>query len=220
MSFASPVAWFATVAATGCQPTRRPSKTGASQRRIEQVMMDRTFAALVVVASLSLASCDQSKDRRAENVAASDGAATGGVAREEGPLKTPPMQKMAPMAVIQSQPGPDGSQVDLLKVAVTGDILTVTMRCSSDESINSELFRVANISIIDDATSQRMSVLKDNQGMPMVSDPTASGDFIGTDCAIKPGIIWAKFPAPAATSKTVSINLPDVAPFDGIPISR
>jgi hypothetical protein len=37
---------------------------------------------------------------------------------------------------------------------------------------------------------------------------------------VKPGIFWVKFPAPPATSKTVSLNLPKTAPFDGVPVTR
>src|SRR3546814_3315057 len=77
---------------------------------------------------------------------------------------------MPAATVIQSQPGPDGSQVDLLSVKVTGDILTVAMRCSSPERYNRESIRVAQVSVIDDATSQRIGVLKDNEGNAMVSN--------------------------------------------------
>ncbi|RYG30732.1 MAG: hypothetical protein EON93_14240 [Burkholderiales bacterium] len=101
---------------------------------------------------------------------------------------------------------------------MTGDILTVTLRCSSTEQVNSETFKVRDISIIDDATSQRISVLKDNEDRWMASN--VNGDYIGTSCETKPGIIWAKFPAPPVTSRTISLNLPQVAPFDGVPVTR
>lgn len=129
-----------------------------------------------------------------------------------------PVTPIAPATAIQSQPGPDGSQVDLIKLAVTGDILTATFRCSSQDKINTEAFRVEGISIIDDATSQRISVLKDNAGDWLAS--SVAGNSIMADCEVKPGIFWAKFPAPPATSKTVSVNLPDTAPFDGVTVTR
>jgi len=40
------------------------------------------------------------------------------------------------------------------------------------------------------------------------------------DCTVQPGILWAKFAAPSAGAKTVSINLPEVAPFDGVPVTH
>lgn len=183
-------------------------------------VLGRSFAALALAAGLPLGACSVAEDNPANQTGSAETPPTGGVTREEVKPSEPPVQPMAPITVIQSQPGPDGSQVDLLKVAVTGDILTVTMRCSSEERFNSASFRVADISIIDDTTSQRISVLKDNQGKPMVSDPNPGGDHMAADCETKPGVIWAKFPAPPATSKTVSINFPGVAPFDGVMVTR
>ena len=180
----------------------------------------RSFATLAAVAALPVAACSAPDDNPANQTAASETAttATAGVARETVERAEPPVTPMAPAVAIQSQPGPDGSQVDLIKLAVTGDILTATFRCSSQEKYNTESFRLEGISIIDDATSQRISVLKDNASNWLAS--SVSGNSILADCEVKPGIFWAKFPAPPATSKTVSVNLPDTAPFDGVPVAR
>lgn len=178
----------------------------------------RSFAALIVSATLPLGACSAPKDNPANQTAAAENPVTGGVARETVEREKMPVTPIAPAAAIQSQPGPDGSQVDLIKLAVTGDILTATFRCSSQEKINTEAFRVEGISIIDDATSQRISVLKDNAGDWLAS--SVSGNSMMVDCEVKPGIFWAKFPAPPATSNTVSINLPNTAPFDGVPVTR
>lgn len=178
----------------------------------------RSFAALAVIAALPLAACSAPEDNPANQTEAAETPVTGGVARETVEREEIPVTPIAPSAAIQSQPGPDGSQVDLIKLAVTGDILTATFRCSSQEKINTESFRVEGISIIDDATSQRISVLKDNAGNWLAS--SVSGNSMMVGCEVKPGIFWAKFPAPPATSKTVSVNLPDTAPFDGIPVTR
>ena len=179
--------------------------------------------AMMGIAALSLAAC-QVRDEADNAAGATDTATTTGVTRQEVTVEQPAVVPMPAATVIQSQPGPDGSQVDLLKVAVTGDILTVTMRCSSSDRVNSESFRIADISIIDDATSQRISVLRDNEGNALVSDFSKGSspqyDALGADCEAKPGVIWAKFPAPPATSPTISINFPEVAPFDGVPVTR
>lgn len=179
--------------------------------------MDIRHLALMAAAGLALAGCDVSDKPTMPDTGET---AAPGVTREPvaAPQDEAPVAKMPAQTAIQSQPGPDGAQVDLMKVAVTGDILTVTLRCSSEEKINGEQFDVAKISVIDDATSQRLGVLKDNAGDWMASNVT--GNSLSTSCAIKPGVIWAKFPAPPATSKTVSINLPKVGPFDGIPVTR
>ena len=178
---------------------------------------------LAGAAVLALAACTAKEKPTQDDTA---GAATGGVMRDEAKAEpeTWPVTPMPAATVIQSQPGPDGSQVDLLSVKVTGDILTVTLRCSSPERYNRESIRVAQVSVIDDATSQRIGVLKDNEGNAMVSNLNRSSspenDNMMVDCTSKPGVMWAKFPAPPATSPTVSISLPGVAPFDGIPVQR
>jgi hypothetical protein len=178
---------------------------------------------------LPLAACsdagsetDQGASAAPDTVSSAIGVSRTDVAPTES--SDPIVPSMPAQTVIQSQPGPDGSQVDLLKVAVTGDILTVTMRCTSEDRHNSEMFRVADISVIDDATSQRLGVLKDNTGNALASKFTKGSqpqhDYITAQCEQKPGVIWAKFPAPPLTSKTVSINFPEIAPFDGVPVAR
>lgn len=177
-------------------------------------------AAMLTTALLSACNSGNAPTSTATNESASNpGVSAGGTVIRETPAAVEaPVTPMAPQTAIQSQPGPDGSQVDLLKVAVTGDILTVTLRCSGTEKINSEAFGLKDISVIDDATSQRIGVLKDGEGNWLASK--VAGNAIMTDCTIKPGVFWAKFAAPSAGAKTVSINLPEVAPFDGIPVTR
>lgn len=184
---------------------------------MEAILVDIRHLALMATAGLALAGCDVSEKPSMPDPGETPAS---GVTREPvvAAPEEPAVARMPAQVAIQSQPGPDGSQVDLLKVAVTGDILTVTLRCSSDAKINSQIFDVRKISVIDDATSQRLGVLKDNADAWMASNTT--GDFLNTDCEVKPGVIWAKFPAPPATSPTVSINLPEVGPFDGVAVTR
>jgi hypothetical protein len=174
-------------------------------------------AAIMVAMAIPLAGCEVRDTAQGQNSASREPTPSG-VTREEVPPPEPAAAPMAPQTVIQSQPGPDGSQLDLVKVAVTGDILTVTLRCSSDQRINTESFKLDDIGVVDDATAQRIGVLKDNNGNWLASNP--SGNSIQVGCEAKPGVLWAKFPAPPATSKTVSITLPEVAPFDGVPVTR
>jgi hypothetical protein len=182
---------------------------------------------LLLIAALLLAACSGAESGADQETSAAPDAVppTSGVTRSEvvAPVE-PSVRPMPAQVAIQSQPGPDGSQVDLLKVAVTGDILTVTMRCSSEETVNNESFRINDISVIDDATSQRLGVLRDNSGNALVSDFNKASqpryDYLGAECEQKPGIVWAKFPAPPPTTKTVSISFPEVGPFDGIPVTR
>lgn len=177
----------------------------------------RVHTALAGTLALLVAACGGTNDGEANETKTGE-AETAGVVRETVEREEAPVAPVAPAAAIQSQPGPDGSQVDLIKLAVTGDILTATFRCSGPDKINTEAFRVEQISVIDDATSQRISILKDNAGDWLAS--SVSGNSMMVECEVKPGIFWAKFPAPPPTSRTVSVNLPNTAPFDGVPVTR
>lgn len=178
--------------------------------------ISRVALALAAASGMTLSACQQASAPTADEKLAGEAsapAATGnGVMREEAV----PAATSSP-AAIQSQPGPEGITFDLLKVAVTGDILTVTVNCKAEKNAWAYM-KFEEISVIDDTTSQRIGVLKDNAGAWMGS-PLAGKDRIGLKCSPN-GILWVKFPAPPAGSKTVSINLPGVAPFDGVPVTR
>lgn len=181
--------------------------------------------AKVALASLltipALAAC-QVKDDKADTGSTTTSSAT-------PPAETPTQstiaveQKTEPVAqtVIQTQPGSDGVVVDLNKVAVTGDVLTVqlSVKAPTDDSKIVSM-GAGRINVIDDATAQRYSILQDNEGNYMAS-PFFSSTIIGQHISKgETAIFWFKFPAPPATSKTVSINLPGIAPFDGVPVTR
>lgn len=181
--------------------------------------MARTIKIAGLMTTALLAACNSGPAPAPQGTATTEAADSAGTVTRETPApEAPPVTPMPAQTAIQSQPGPDGAQVDLLKVAVTGDILTVTWRCSSPEKINSQTFGLKDISVIDDATSQRIGVLKDGNGDWLASN--VAGNAIMTACEVKPGVFWAKFAAPSAGAKTVSINLPEAAPFDGIPVTR
>ena len=126
-------------------------------------------------------------------------------------------------APIATQPGSKGSQWELSKVAVTGSVLTVQFNVrTGDENLWDPSFPLSDVSVVDDATAQRYSPLQDESGKPMAA-PLNSVNNKMLKLDIKKnssGVIWVKFPAPPATSQTVSINIPEVAPFDGVAIQR
>lgn len=173
---------------------------------------------LVLLAlTVPLAACSV-RDEAENTTEATATAEPTGVTREEVAAPTPtPTPLAAP--VIQSQPGPENNTVALNKVAVTGDILTVSMTFSGSRSCCVHI-PVDDVSVIDDATSQRISVLKDNTGKYMAAPLESGGRNVGPADYDKPGVVWFKFPAPPATSKTVSIAIPGVAPFDAVPVTR
>jgi hypothetical protein len=131
------------------------------------------------------------------------------------------VRQVAPTGeVIASQPGPNGSTWDLTKVRVTGNLLTAqfNVRPRLQEDI-SYIGEIDDISLVDDATAQRYTVVEDQSGRPMVSE--LSGDSLRVNTRRdEAGTVWIKFPAPPASTTTVSITLPKVGSFDGVPVSR
>lgn len=106
-----------------------------------------------------------------------------------------------------------------MKAKVTGNVLTVELSYRTPDQgtgWQSYYFDVNEVSVIDDATSQRYGVLKDNAEAWMASPLDNDGKRIRVQTNDgKPSVVWFKFPAPPATSQTVSINIPEVSPFDG-----
>ncbi|MGH6616547.1 hypothetical protein [Sphingomonas sp.] len=180
----------------------------------------RPFAHALLVPIAMLAACGPgaktvSNDQTVSNDTTSAEAPLG-VTREAPPPATPaPYQ---PATVIQTQPGPSGSRFDLTRVAVTGDVLTVQFAASHPTSATVGL-DLNDVSVVDDTTSQRYSVLQDGGGKWMAS-PRQGARVVAYMSKGQPEVYWFKFPAPPATSKTVSINLPGVGPFDGVPVTR
>lgn len=145
-------------------------------------------------------------------------------ATQPNPTVAPPQSAPPPAAApIATQIGPKGSQWDLSRVAVTGNVLTVQFNVrTGDQRLWNPSLPLSDVSVVDDATSQRYSPLQDNSGRPMAAPLNTQNDkLLKLDIQQKSnGVIWLKFPAPPATSQTVSINIPEVAPFDGVAIQR
>jgi hypothetical protein len=176
------------------------------------------FAAFAAVPVLLIAACGRS-DKAAESPAPAD---ENGVGRIERAPAAPPVVVAAPTA-IQTQPAADGVQVSLTRVQVTGDVLTVQTIFSNPGSSGAGFrFSAEEVSVIDDATAQRYGVLRDAsdrwQASPL-QDPTSNFISFGVSQGGSE-VVWFKFPAPPATSSTVSINIPGVGPFDGAPVTR
>lgn len=167
---------------------------------------------------MSLSACGKKDEPPApEATATANSTTSSGVTREVVEAPVPAPVPVAP-AAIQTQPGPKGSQVALNKVAVTGDVMTVQLSYVGGSGYTSP--ELDQISVIDDATAQRISILKDNGGKWMAAPLNSSAKELWIGMGRDPVIVWMKFPAPPATSKTVSINIPEVAPFDGVPVTR
>jgi hypothetical protein len=179
---------------------------------------------LLSLCALPVAACGGGNNPPAEQTTAQASApeaapATGSVTREAVTPPTEPAPAPAP-AVIQQQPGPRGTQVALNRVAVTGDVMTVQLSYAGGSN-GYAYVPVDRVSVIDDATAQQIGVLKDAQGRWLAAPLGGDGKELRIDVGSKnPSIVWFKVPAPPATSATVSINIPEVGPFDGVPVTR
>jgi hypothetical protein len=158
----------------------------------------------------------------------SKAAESGGVIRQtptpQSPAATPSTDRFT---VIATRPGSGGLEVDLTSVAVSGDIVTVSLRYRNlqvDFGATVD-FPIEQASITDDATSRRYGVLKDQAGQYMASPLSSNNSIRFTVVSEKsfPGsyeVAWFKFPAPPPEAQTISINIPKVAPFENIRIKR
>ena len=156
-------------------------------------------------------SATTSADTSSENTAP-----TGTVDRQEVPPPANTVERVQQQA-LQTQPGPGGSQVALNKVAVTGDVLTVQLTYQGGTGVDYPA--VDEVSVIDDATAQRLGVLKDNGGRWLAAPMWSNGKELRIE-ADGPSVVWFKFPAPPGSTQTVSITIPNVGPFDGVPVTR
>lgn len=120
----------------------------------------------------------------------------------------------------QTQYGPDNAEVDLMSAKVTGDIMTVTLRYRTmpGESMGTK-YPIEEVSYIDDASSKRYGVLQDEAEDWLASPKNAVGN-ISINIYDDAEITWFKFPAPPPEAQTISINVPEVSPFDGVSVQR
>ena len=184
-------------------------------------MRGRPLTAGAIAAMLLIGGCSKGPDAGSQTAATDNSTvpaapADGGVTRNVVEPAAAPTPAPAP-AAIQTQPGPKGYQVALNRAAVTGDILTVALTFQGGKCC--AYINVDQVSVIDDATAQRISVLKDNAGNWMAA-PLGSPDQLRFGYQGPTTQVWFKFPAPPATSKTISLTIPNVAPFDAVPITR
>lgn len=185
--------------------------------------MSRTTlsAGSLILAAVALVACgaDPSPaDKAAQDAAAK--ATPSPLAQAAQPAPAAPAAP--PVQAIRTGAGPEGTQVSLVRAQVTGNVLTVELSYRpADNEWNAVYFDIDEVSVIDDATSQRYGVLKDNANAWMASPINSDDKQIRVQMDDgRPAVVWFKFPAPPATSSTVSINIPDVSPFDGVPLQR
>lgn len=189
----------------------------------------------LAAAALSLASCSQ--DKPADTATTTETSTSTTTAPAEQPAAPPAdagvarteaaQPESAPAAAaLATQPGPRGSQVALTKARVVGDILSVelqyTLPASSDVTGSITVYEdIDQVNYVDDATSRKYEVLKDQQGKFMASPLSYNDKQFKADVRKSvPALVSFKFPAPPATSQTVSLSIPEAGSFDAVAVQR
>lgn len=129
---------------------------------------------------------------------------------------------------LQTQYHNSGAEVHVLKAHVADAVLTVVVRYQNTTGAKiEENYPVAEVYYIDPAENKKYSVLKDENGK-WIANPVNNHGLIGTvgrdwGLEIEAGsasVLWFKFPAPASGHDTVNLVIPNITPFDGLPVSR
>lgn len=135
-----------------------------------------------------------------------------------------PQQDPAAQA-IESKPFGEGT-LALTKAKVVGQILNVEFIFTPPKKPNGD-YKFTNehsgelkdFAYIDETTSKRISLLQDENGKYMADPIATSGRNIGLT-GTTPKIIALKFPAPAETTPTITIDFPGAGSFDSVQVSR
>jgi hypothetical protein len=124
--------------------------------------------------------------------------------------------------VMQTQRGPDGMKVNLIKADVTGKLLTVEIQYvytgdpgGKDIVHTSDIdYHIKDVSYIDTATSKIYGVFKDKSGSWMAA-PLNNQKKVGfmLNESGDSQTVWFMFPAPSPETNFISLNVPGVGPF-------
>jgi len=120
----------------------------------------------------------------------------------------------------QSHDTLDGVEVDLLKVDVRNNIVTLRFKVrNTATATQSWQFNFENCYIIEETSQKKYFPLKDSDGLYIagpVFDKNNGGRFWFD---LMPGgtkSIWIKFPEPTDSPETITVFLPGVSPFEEV----
>ncbi|PSO57616.1 MAG: hypothetical protein BRC34_00925 [Cyanobacteria bacterium QH_1_48_107] len=121
--------------------------------------------------------------------------------------------------VMQTQRGPYGMKVNLIKADVTGKLLTVEIQYVYPEGKGgayasaSTDYHIKDVSYIDTATSKIYGVVKEKSGSWMAAPLNDKEKVSLTVFSGKSKTVWFMFPAPSPETNLISLNVPGVGPF-------
>jgi hypothetical protein len=162
----------------------------------------------MIALSLFLAACQQ---RASPPAASSPGAA---------PIATParilsPAVKPAD-ALASHNTNWSGVVADVTEFRRKGNILTALVRLRNTKTGGHTIvqFGIGNVYLMDAAGAKKYEVLKDEKGGYIASSTGLLTEDVGGE-----GItVWMKFPAPPLETKTATLAMPEMPPFEDLPI--
>ncbi len=128
--------------------------------------------------------------------------------------------------VLQTQYGPDGIEVDLIRCKVSDKVLSVAFKFRSTAEDGSVSVDIDTRVVHYVANNKKYQVLKDDKGnwvagpLDLIHKGVASGTriYLGDSKASK--VVWYKFPAPPEEVTKIQINLDGIMPFDDVEVQR
>lgn len=122
---------------------------------------------------------------------------------------------------IQTQSGTEGEvEVDVVKASVKEGTLTIQLAYRNNGAEPAKFnFEAKDVYYIDEKEKKKYHVLKDNKET-YIASPIRSKDTVLFEVKPKGKMIsWYKFPAPASGATKINLVLPNVLPFEDLPIS-
>jgi len=164
---------------------------------------------LLIALSLCLAACQQ---RANPPAASSPGAA---------PAATPastllPAVKPADELASRSTNWP-GMVADVTEFRRKGNVLTALVRLRNTLTAGHTIvqFGVGGVYLMDEAGAKKYELLKDETGAYIASSTGLFTEAIDSGAGVT---LWMKFPAPPLETKTATLAMPQMPPFEDLPI--
>lgn len=122
--------------------------------------------------------------------------------------------------VIQTQYGPDGIEVDLIRAKCSSNHLSVVFIVRNPgEARKSFSVLHDQVNIVDGTGAKKYHVLRDSKEEWLATNGTEDRVHFN----MSPGesnTAWYKFPLPPENEKTIQIHLGEITPFEDVEIQR
>ena len=145
----------------------------------------------------------------------------------ESLIREPVAAQSQPVQAIQTKTFGEYT-IHLTKAKVVGQILSVEFIAVPPKDANGkykgvsgEYFPLKDFVYIDETTSKKVTLLQDENGKYMANPLSRVSEELRLEGHQRfPQALTLKFPAPPATSPTITIDFPKVGSFESVPVSR